>query len=47
MQAVATVRRADCIHVMSAGRVVESGSHDVLMARGGAYADMVRWQMFT
>ncbi|MDB5820412.1 MAG: msbA [Rhizobacter sp.] len=44
---LATVRRADCIHVLSAGRVVEAGSHDDLMARGGAYADMVRWQMFT
>lgn len=29
---------ADCIHVMDQGRLVESGSHDALLAGGGAYA---------
>ncbi|MFN8627552.1 MAG: ABC transporter ATP-binding protein [Candidatus Binatia bacterium] len=33
-----TAMRADVIHVMDAGRVVESGSHAELLAHGGRYA---------
>lgn len=33
-----TVRHADCIHVMDAGRIVESGTHHDLLARNGYYA---------
>ncbi len=39
---LSTVRGADCIHVLQAGRVVESGSHAELLARGGAYAALVQ-----
>lgn len=42
---LATVRRVDRIFVMEAGAVVESGSHDELMARGGSYARMVQYQL--
>jgi ATP-binding cassette subfamily B protein len=35
-----TVRMADLIVVISDGAVAEFGSHDELMARGGAYADL-------
>lgn len=35
---LATVRDADVIHVMEAGRIVESGTHAALLARGGLYA---------
>jgi subfamily B ATP-binding cassette protein MsbA len=41
---LSTIRQADCIHVLSAGRVTESGSHDALLSQNGAYAAMVRAQ---
>lgn len=42
---LSTVRSADAIHVLGAGRVLESGSHAELLARGGAYAAMVQAQI--
>ncbi len=42
---LSTVRNADMIHVMDAGRVVESGTHEELVARGGAYAAL--WKLQT
>jgi subfamily B ATP-binding cassette protein MsbA len=41
---LSTVKKADVIHVMEAGRVIESGSHDELVALGGAYARLHRTQ---
>jgi len=35
---LSTIRDADVILVMENGRIVEQGSHDVLLAAGGAYA---------
>jgi ABC-type multidrug transport system fused ATPase/permease subunit len=42
---LATVRNADRILVFSNGKIVESGKHDELVAKGGIYADLVRFQL--
>jgi len=42
---VSTVRRADQIFVLDAGRIVERGSHDELVAGGGLYASLYRKQL--
>ncbi|WP_077035226.1 ABC transporter transmembrane domain-containing protein [Pelomonas sp. KK5] len=41
---LSTIRSADAIHVMGQGRLIESGSHNQLLERDGAYAAMVRAQ---
>jgi len=41
---LSTVRSADSIAVIDGGRVVEQGTHDELLARGGLYADLYRTQ---
>jgi len=42
---LSTVRDADQIVVMDDGRVVESGDHDALLAKGGLYAQLVARQL--
>ncbi|MEM7273021.1 MAG: ABC transporter ATP-binding protein [Actinomycetota bacterium] len=41
---LSTIQAADVIHVFDQGRIVESGGHDELLARGGAYAELYREQ---
>ncbi|HEY7384365.1 MAG TPA: ABC transporter ATP-binding protein [Beijerinckiaceae bacterium] len=42
---LSTVRAADLIAVMDGGRVIETGTHESLMAKGGAYARLQRLQV--
>ncbi len=42
---ISTVRDADLILVLDDGRVVERGTHDVLVAEGGLYAGLHRKQL--
>jgi len=42
---LSTVREADQIVVMEAGRVIETGRHEALLAAGGAYARLHRLQL--
>jgi ATP-binding cassette, subfamily C, bacterial CydCD len=42
---LSTVRDADLIAVLDSGRVVESGTHEALLAKGGLYAQLVSRQL--
>ncbi|HZT51366.1 MAG TPA: ABC transporter, partial [Stellaceae bacterium] len=42
---LSTVREADKIVVLDAGRVAETGTHASLIARGGLYAELVERQV--
>ena len=42
---ISTVRDADQIVVLDAGRVVEKGTHDELIRRGGHYAELYKKQL--
>jgi len=41
---LSTIKNADCILVMKDGDIIESGSHDALMAKGGFYQDLYNSQ---
>jgi ATP-binding cassette subfamily B multidrug efflux pump len=42
---ISTVRRADQIFVLDEGRIVERGTHDALVGRGGLYAELHKKQL--
>lgn len=41
---LSTVRNADCIYVLDHGRLIESGSHDDLIAQKGKYYELYEAQ---
>jgi ABC-type multidrug transport system fused ATPase/permease subunit len=42
---LSTIRAADLILALDGGRLVESGTHAGLMAKGGVYARLVERQL--
>jgi ATP-binding cassette subfamily B protein/subfamily B ATP-binding cassette protein MsbA len=42
---LSTIIKADLIVVLEDGQVIETGTHDELLARGGRYQEMVSLQM--
>ncbi|MNE93618.1 Multidrug resistance ABC transporter ATP-binding/permease protein BmrA [compost metagenome] len=43
---LSTVKKADMICVVSKGKIVETGTHDELLQRGGMYKTLVDRQLF-
>ena len=41
---LSTIRNADCILVMKDGHILEQGTHEDLLARGGFYAELYNSQ---
>jgi ABC-type multidrug transport system fused ATPase/permease subunit len=41
---LSTIRDADTILVMNHGRIIEQGSHEALLAKGGFYFDLYNSQ---
>ena len=41
---LATIRDADTILVLDGGRIIDQGTHDELVAKGGRYAELAKLQ---
>ena len=41
---LSTIQDADCIYVLDQGRIIESGTHDQLLALEGTYQKMYQLQ---
>ena len=44
---LSTIKNANMIIVMDAGRIIERGTHSELLAKGGAYAELYNAQFAT
>ncbi|KXT76668.1 ABC transporter, ATP-binding/permease protein [Streptococcus sp. DD12] len=41
---LSTIQDADCIYVLDKGRIIEAGSHEALLEKGGTYSQMYQLQ---
>lgn len=41
---LSTIRNVDIVAVIQQGQVVETGTHEELIAKAGAYASLIRFQ---
>jgi len=41
---LSTIQDADCIYVLDKGQIIESGSHEELLAQNGTYKKMYQLQ---
>jgi len=39
---LSTIKDADCIYVLGRGRILQQGTHEALMEKGGAYLEFIR-----
>ena len=44
---LATIKSADRIYVMASGRIIETGTHESLLEKKGAYSKMISLQQFS
>lgn len=44
---LSTIQKADMIYFISEGHVIEKGTHEQLLAKGGAYFDLVQMQLLS
>ena len=44
---LSTIKSADRIYVLKAGKIIETGTHESLLAQAGTYSKMISLQQFS